>query len=211
MSNDKQLERAELLLADLSRHFHGDNGKVWLGEFDKFMNKTPCWTKEVLAKEHSKKPLLTEQYRATIMNPVNSYRDFLEHKARGGNLCFFDVNFSSWFIQLEPAEVPPSRLLCREINRSANDLELITALGGEAAAETPLPIFFGALLTQLDGSPSIFGESDVLHIFYVRDHKGQLRALSVACKKGHPQFIAAHSLISNARWDKGRRVFSPCR
>jgi hypothetical protein len=98
--------------------------------------------------------------------------------------------------------------VCREIQEDVNDKDLIAALGGEESAITPLPVIFGALHTPFGRNSSVFGESDVYHIFYVRDDKGAIWALSVSCKKGAPQFIAAHSLASNARWDKGRRVFS---
>ncbi|HXK37641.1 MAG TPA: hypothetical protein VJ579_01080 [Candidatus Paceibacterota bacterium] len=204
----KRTERAEQLMSDLALHICEEGGQIWLDELELFMKKQICWVIDRTPKKERTDPLLLEQYSAHINNPITSFKEFLEHGAVRNQRCFFDANFTGWFGTYSAKTSSPCTLRCKELQESANDHDLIAALGGENAAEVPLSIFFGALITPVDGSPSVFGESDVLHIFYARDNMGILRAITVACKNGSPRFISAHSLISNARWDKGRRVFS---
>lgn len=203
----ERIERAEKLMASLALRIGEEGGDVWLEEFELFMKKQICWVIDRTPKKKREDPLLIDQYAAMVTNPICSFREFLERGAVGHHRCFFDANFTGWFATYSGEASPPATIQCKEIQEDTNDHDLIDALGGESTAETPLSIFFGALTTHIDGSPSVFGESDVLHIFYARDPAGILRAISVACKEGYPRFIAAHSLVSNSRWDKGRRVF----
>jgi hypothetical protein len=202
-----RIERAEGLMADLALHICEDGGQVWLEEFEQFMKKQICWIVDRTPKEERKQPILSNQYSVTITRPIRSFKEFLEGGTSGRHRCFFDANFSRWFGQCCDEKVALANLECKEIQEGMSDHDLVEALGGEAAAAVPLGVFLGALTTPIEGSPSVFGESDVLHVFYVRDCSNTIRAISVTCKKGLPQFIAAHSLFSNARWDKGRRVF----
>jgi hypothetical protein len=204
----ERTERAEQLMQDLAVLICGEYGDEWLKNFELFMKQQPCWQSEDPASPTTESNALTELYVVSIQEPIPSFRDLIKNGPSALQRCFFNINFTDWFGDIHADILEPGKLTCFEIDKELSDRDLIDALGRNSVAIIPFSIFLGALNEPGDGSPHIFGESDETHVFYVKDETETVRAVAVACKNGIPIHITAHSLRSNARWNKLRRVFA---
>jgi hypothetical protein len=89
--------------------------------------------------------------------------------------------FEQWFLgKVEKlAEVAKTTLSCTVLLKHAVDEEIITALGGEAKAETSLAEIWDLLQKQPNGERGVLLTDSSANIFYVKDRDEVLRTVNV--------------------------------
>jgi len=122
------------------------------------------------------------------------------------NIVWFGDNFKEWFLKKVEEPIDEAELRCMRLISPSVDGPIIAELG-EDKAETTLAQIFSLLERQSNGQEGILLTNNYANIFYVRDVKGILRAVSVRWFGGGWNAYA-HSVEGPDRCIGGGRVFS---
>jgi hypothetical protein len=115
-------------------------------------------------------------------------------------------NFERWFHDKVEEPVSAASIEWHELQRNANDEELLAALGGAARAETTLSEVFAFMERQGKGQAGFLATNGWGNIFYVRDAGGELRAVDVHwCDDGWN--VEAGRIGRNMEWPIRDRVY----
>jgi hypothetical protein len=134
-------------------------------------------------------------------------RDHFKKNSSEVKFYEFGSNFEKWFMgeveELTAVELP---MYHHDLQHDSRDVEILTDLGGKEAVEVTLAGVFELLKLQPHG-----GEFGILNslanIFYVRDAKGELRAVSVYWRVSG-WVVCADRVGGVRKWSTGYRVFS---
>lgn len=139
-------------------------------------------------------------------------KDKLKLEQDGGICAYFGDNFCAEFLGEVEDPIVAQRVSYAKLLKKAHDVPLkegeqaiIPELGGEEKAETTLTGLVALMAKQAGGLGILL--SNGVNIFYIRNKKGVLRAVSVGwdvCGWG----ISASSVESPTEWNDGARVFS---
>lgn len=119
-------------------------------------------------------------------------------------------NFTNWFLAGNgKIEEPLSEQGLRygNLTESSVDGPIIEELGGEAKVETTLTELFVLLKKQPNGKEGDLLTNGYANIFYIKDAKGELRAVFVFWLDDG-WVVSASSVEGPLGWRAGRRVFS---
>lgn len=128
-------------------------------------------------------------------------RDKFREDTRGElPIAWLGSNFKTNFLDVVEKKVKGATLKQRKLLSSSLDSPIISALGGEEKAEVSLSHVYDFLKTA---------DRKVWYIFYVRDAKGILWAVSAGWDSGHDGWrIGADSVTDPDEWNAGSRVVS---
>ncbi len=164
-------------------------------------------------RKRPKKPVSERTYRVlrpVAPEPVESrpFRadDTFFNKKSGVKMVDHGDQFKAWFSGLVEEDVPEGMLAPFTLTQSANDTEIITDLGGEAAAEVTLGEVWRLMKRQANGEGSALLNNGWANIFYVRDVNGVLRAVDVGWDGGG--WRARALALDGYGWDGGGQAFS---
>lgn len=107
------------------------------------------------------------------------------------------------------ANIAAATLRIHKLVASSVDIPIITELGGEEVAETTLAQMYELMKAQGQGQQGILFTSGDINIFYVRDAKGTLWAVSCFWFSYYGGWgVSARSVADPSEWFVGRQVFS---
>lgn len=136
-----------------------------------------------------------------------SVRDHIANLKSNGAKIFTGSNFESWFFGKKMKPASESELQCYKLRQNSVDDSIIAKLGGKKKAESTIEDFFSLIEAQLDGRVGTLAVDGNANIFYIRDAKGELRA--VFCYwLGFEWYLHAYEVDYPHEWDAGTRVFS---
>lgn len=116
-------------------------------------------------------------------------------------------NFKEWLLDKIEEPKPASTLRPYLLKRSSVDGPIIAELGGEAKSETTLAEIYEIMEMQRNGEDGMMLNDGCANIFYVRDKRSVLRAVSV-CWRDVGWYVYARSVESSLEWFGGRHVLS---
>jgi hypothetical protein len=112
-----------------------------------------------------------------------------------------------WFLKKVEEPVAEHQLDYHKLVKGSLNGSIIAALGGAVKVETTLAEMFYLMCQQLNGEDGVLLTNAYANIFYVRDHKNVLRAVS--CRwYGNGWHVHALSVDGPHGWNSGYRVFS---
>lgn len=116
-------------------------------------------------------------------------------------------NFTTWFGRKVQKPIKAGTLCYHKLRESSVDGPIITALGGEAKAETTLSEMFSLMEKQKNGEDGCLLNNGYANIFHIKDQNGVLRAVSVYWDDDGWD-VRAYSVDDPDRWGGGCQVFS---
>src|SRR3989344_6297789 len=119
-------------------------------------------------------------------------------------------NFTVWFLsdngKIE-GPLPEQTLRYHKLLKDSVDSSIIAELGGEEKSETTLSEMFSVMEMQGKGQAGVLWNNGYANIFYVKDQKGVLRAVSMLWD-GDGWRVDASPVVGSHTWCDWRRVFS---
>lgn len=124
-------------------------------------------------------------------------------------ISYLGKNFPAWFINKVETDIPLSVLTYSKLTKSANDTEIVSALGGEEKAELFLAEMFYLMFQQPKGEEGVLLRTGEVNFFYVRDMSGVLRTIRVLWQEGGwgIHAIHPHDPLNLPTWSEGSRIF----
>lgn len=123
-------------------------------------------------------------------------------------ISYLGDNFRESMLGLVEEQPPTETNICYyELLKASVDEPIIAELGGEQKAETKLAEIYALMKNQRNGEKGILLTNGYANIFYVRDIKVVLRAVSVGWDGGGWR-LDASSVGRPGRWGAGYQVFS---
>lgn len=137
-------------------------------------------------------------------------KDKFKLKKDGGICSYFSENFQNWFLAGDGKIENPlgeQTLRYSELIQSSQNDRIIEELGGKAKAETTLAEMFDLMDKQSDGNKGVLFINSWANIFYIKDLRGELRAVDLRWRDGGWR-VYANSVGDPFDWGAGGRVFS---
>lgn len=185
-------------LKDLLEKLSGDSGLMWWEELKKFVCKKPCWLPTPILKR-----------LRTISLPAIARFDgsTLQTGTVDGVKIWVSEKFEEIFGGKVENNLPATKLVAHELTQSSRNLAIITAIGGDDAAEVSLGHLWELIKRQPRGENGALIANSWANVFYVRDSENNLWAVCVCWRDGEWRFYAS-SLESRGGWRAGNQVFS---
>jgi hypothetical protein len=195
---DTQLTLRDVLgpLTDFFTKLLSKDGPKWLCEFKKFLRKERVWAQEILELVGIVKIPATSKFVA---------KDYFTTSIKAVKFAWIGDNFKQHF--LHKVEEPQGEMELRvsQLKKNSLDKPILAELGDKA--ETTLSAIWELLTKQPNGESGVLLTNGYANIFYVRDAKGVLWAVSAGWH-GDGWSVDAYSVEAPLEWYEGYLVFS---
>lgn len=123
------------------------------------------------------------------------------------NISLVGDNFNAWYGNMLVDAQPGSTLACHTLTRTAENWEILSALGGEAKCEITIAEIWQLMLLQRNGRSGALLTNGDMNIFYVRvrDRSLALRVVDIFWRDGG--WHVGASVFDCRCWNGGPRVF----
>lgn len=95
-------------------------------------------------------------------------------------ISYLGDNFHDWFLNKVEKPFGGSRVCARMLKMPLVDAHIITEIGGKSKVETTLAEVFSLMAAQPGGESGSLFTNGSGNIFYVPDHEGELRSVSIS-------------------------------
>jgi len=201
------------LLEDLFAKLSGENGQEWLDAFKKFLRRENPWpVKEVVEEVKQALLALITTVATTAVDTFKAKDRFKVGEVKGVKIGWLGDNFKENFLsgkgKIETA-VTEAILRVHKLIKASVDTPIIAELSGEEVAETTLAQMWQMLAKQGHGEDGPLLTNGYWNIFYVRDAKGTLWAVSADWYSGfHYWSVEAYSVTDPNTWNAEGQVVS---
>jgi hypothetical protein len=191
-------------------HNPASAGEANAGEYKYARGDAPIMTNEIqdIDPDSPKTPGPTDRF--SVARTFRARDHFKHSLSRGVRIGWIDYNFRKAFLEGDgKVETVTARVKLRfcELLRHSIDSMMIVEFGGEEIVETTLAEIFEMLKRQATGRCKDLLTNGEVNIFYVRDNKGNLWA--VTCSWSPERYWIIHATLATFPQTRysGARVF----